>query len=73
VAQALYQAILKFDETEPRFVKTVQLVNLNRGVTYLINKEFAWWFGGVPEKCVFTECRTTIPQKLVKTVRVCLL
>jgi len=23
VAQALYQAILKFDETKPRFVKTV--------------------------------------------------
>jgi len=41
VAQALYQAILKFDETEPRFVKTVQLVNLNKGVTDLINEEFA--------------------------------
>jgi len=41
VVQALYKAILKFDETKPRFVKTVQLLNLNRGVTYLINKDFA--------------------------------
>jgi len=41
VAQALYKAVLKFDETEPRFLKTVQLVNLDRGVTDLINKEFA--------------------------------
>jgi len=60
VAKVLYQAIFTFDESEPRFVKMVQLVNLNRGVTYLINKEFAWWDGKVPEKCVSTECRTTI-------------
>jgi len=51
VAQALYQAILKFDETEPTFVKTVQLVNLDKDVTDLINREFAWWFGERP-KCV---------------------
>jgi len=49
VAQALYQAVLKFDETEPRFMKTVQLVNLDREVTDLINREFAWWFSGLPE------------------------
>jgi len=63
VVQALYQAILKFDETKPRFVKKVQLVNLNRGVTYLINRKFALWGGGVPEKCVSTECRTAICRK----------
>jgi len=62
VAQALYQAILKFDETELRFMKTVQLVNLDRKVTDLINREFAWWFGGVSEMCVSTECSTTILQ-----------
>jgi len=39
-------------------------VNLNRDVTDLINREFAWWFGGVPE-CVSTECRTTILQKSI--------
>jgi len=64
VAQALYQAILKFDETEPRFVKSVQLVNLDRCVTDLINREFAWWFGGVPKIYVSTACRTTILQNL---------
>jgi len=41
VAQALYQAILNCDETKPKFVKAVQLVNLDTGVTYLINREFA--------------------------------
>jgi len=56
VPQALYQAILKFDGTEPRFVKTVQLVNLNRGVTYWINKEFA---GGL------AECRKSVALRCV--------
>jgi len=46
-AKELYQAVSQFDGTVPRFVKTVQLVNSNKGVTYLINKEFAWWCGGV--------------------------
>jgi len=67
VAQALYQAILKFDETKPKFVKTVQIVNLDKGVTDLINKEFAWWFGGLagmPE-CVSTECRATILPRII--------
>jgi len=62
VAQALYQAILKFDETEPTFVKIVDPVNLDNDVTSLINKEFAWWSGGVSEMCVITECRHTILQ-----------
>jgi len=68
VAQALYQAILKFDETKPGFVKTVQLVNIDRCVTDLMNKEFAWWFGGMPE-CVSTKCRTTILQNFIGQVR----
>jgi len=48
VAQALYQAILKFDETKPKFVKTVPLVNLDKRVTDLINEVclVVWWFGG---------------------------
>jgi len=58
----LYPAISKFDETEPTFVKTVHLVNLDNDVTSLINKEFALWFGGVPEMGVTTECRHTILQ-----------
>jgi len=65
VAQALYEAILKFDETKPRFMKTVQLVNLDREPTHLINKEFQWRFGGVPDWCVSTECKTTISKDLV--------
>jgi len=67
VAQELYQAILKFNETEPRFVKTVQLVNLDKGVTDLINEEFAWWFGGlaVRPECVSTECRATILPRFI--------
>jgi len=63
VAQALYQAAMKFDETKPTFVKVVQLVNLDRDVTELINRDFAWWFGGARNMCVTTECRTTIPQR----------
>jgi len=39
-------------------------VNLDRCVTDLISREFAWWFGGVPEMCVSTECRTTFLQSL---------
>jgi len=58
VAQALYQAIFKFDETEPRFVKIVQIIYLDRDVSDLINREFSWRFGGVSEMCVFTEGRT---------------
>jgi len=61
VAEALYKAILEFDESEPKCVNTVQLVNIDKGVTDLINKEFAWRFGGVTE-CVSTECRTILPK-----------
>jgi len=56
---------MKFVETKPTCVKVVQLVNLDGNVTDLINKEFAWWFGGAPDMCVTTECRTTIPQSSV--------
>jgi len=48
VAQALYETMSKFDETRPRFIKTVQLVNIDKEVTHLINKEFQWRFGGGP-------------------------
>jgi len=40
VAEALYKAILEFDESEPKWVNTVQLVNIDKGVTDLINREF---------------------------------
>jgi len=61
VAEALYMAILKFDESEPKCVNTVKLVNIDKGVTDLINKMFARRFGGVTE-CVSTECRTILPN-----------
>jgi len=57
VAQALYQAVLKFDEKKPAFVKLVHIVNLDNDVTDLINREFAWWFDNVPEMDFATECR----------------
>jgi len=53
---------MNFDETKPTCFKVVQLVNLDRDVTDLINREFAWWSGGAPDMCVTKECRTTIPQ-----------
>jgi len=63
IAQALYEAIVKFDETEPTFVKTVHIVNLDKDVTGLINREFVWWFGGASEVCVNTVGRPIIIQK----------
>jgi len=45
-----------------------QLVNLDIVVTDLINKEFQWWFGGVPEMCASSECKTTSLQNSVTLV-----
>jgi len=48
VAQAMYQAILKFDQTRPNHVKEVRIVNIELETTTVIYKEFKWWFGQAP-------------------------
>jgi len=49
VAQAMYQAILKFDKSKPKKFKVVHIVNIDNDVTGLIDREFAWGFGGLSE------------------------
>jgi len=48
VAQAMYQAILKFDQTRPNHVKEVTIVNIDLETTTAMDKEFKWWFGQAP-------------------------
>jgi len=45
VAQPIYQALLKFDETRPNHVKEVRIVNMDIETTAVMEKEFTWWFG----------------------------
>jgi len=60
VAQAIYKIILKFDETEPKYVKIVHIVNIDHDVTSLKDREFAWWFGGNTRY----DCQLYIPSKI---------
>jgi len=48
VAQAMYQAIRKLDQTKPNHVKEVRIVNIDLETTTVMDKEFKWWFGQEP-------------------------
>jgi len=48
VAQAMYQALVKFDETRRNHVKEVRIVNVDLETTTILEKEFKWWFGQTP-------------------------
>jgi len=49
VAQAMYQALLKFDKKRPNQVKEFRIVNMDIGTTTVMEKEFKWWFGRTPK------------------------
>jgi len=48
VAQAMYLAVLKFDQTRPQHVKEVRIVNIDLETTKAMDNEFKWWFGQTP-------------------------